>query len=301
MEITTEQMATLARALAKAQKAMVACTKDAKNPFYNSKYATLNEVMGVLRDPLADNGLAILQDADTDMEARTVGVVTRIIHDSGASIVSPRLSAPLKAEYSKNGTELPPSVQQIGSLVTYLRRYSLSSFLTVVVEDDDGNAVTSIGKDAAVSQPGTGRISAHTGEKLDTKEAVVRHLEVAKQTTAVASAPRPAPTATVQAQTQTPKAPPVKAAGPSSTPRPVSQNVENKALSEAMASGRITEEGLEKYLKGALGVPRIKSPILHGGMTLNSLGDRIITSLLQPANWTMVVERIHADGDYVPF
>ena len=68
-----------------------------------------------------------------------------------------------------------------------------------------------------------------------------------------------------------------------------------------MASGRITEEGLEKYLKGKLGVPKIKSPILHGEMKLNSLGDRIISSLLSPANWNMVVERIHADGDYVPF
>ena len=40
---------------------MTAATKDAKNPFYNSKYATLNEVMGVLRDPLADNDLAVIQ------------------------------------------------------------------------------------------------------------------------------------------------------------------------------------------------------------------------------------------------
>ena len=294
MEISNEQMATLAKALAKAQKAMTACTKDAKNPFYNSKYATLNEVMGVLRDPLADNDLAVIQDADTDLEARTVGVVTRIIHGSGAFIVSPRLSAPLKSEYSKSGVELPPSVQQIGSLVTYLRRYSLSSFLTVSVEDDDGNSVSEIGKGAApLPVPGTGRISAHTGEKLNTPEAVTRHVEAAKKTSDA--------TATVQAVPPIPKAPPVEAPGTIAKPIAVNQNVENNELSSAISAGQITEEGLESYLKGKLGVPRIKSPILHGEMKLNSLGDRIISSLLQPANWNMVVERIHAEGDYVPF
>jgi hypothetical protein len=77
----------------------------------------------------------------------SVSVVTRLLHESGAELVSPPLSAPLKKEFTKTGVELPPSVQQIGSLVTYLRRYSLCPFLGVALDDDDdGNMASQIGK-----------------------------------------------------------------------------------------------------------------------------------------------------------
>lgn len=170
--------ADLFKSLAKAQKMVFAATKDAKNPFFNSKYATLAEVLSVVRDPLADNGFALVQDADTDIINGTVGVISKLLHESGEELCSPRLSASLKPEYSKNNIELPPSVQQIGSMVTYLRRYSLCAFLSVAIEDDDGNSVSGSFK-STPPETSSFRRSAHTGEKLETKEAVQRHMEAA--------------------------------------------------------------------------------------------------------------------------
>lgn len=175
--------ADLFKSLAKAQKMVFAATKDAKNPFFNSKYATLAEVLSVVRDPLADNGFALVQDADTDIINGTVGVISKLLHESGEELCSPRLSASLKPEYSKNNIELPPSVQQIGSMVTYLRRYSLCAFLSVAIEDDDGNSVSGSFK-STPPETSSFRRSAHTGEKLETKEAVQRHMEAATKPTA---------------------------------------------------------------------------------------------------------------------
>lgn len=289
-EVTTTGKAALAKALAKAQKMVFAATKDAKNPFFNSKYATLAEVLSVVRDPLADNGFALVQDADTDLVAGTVGVVSKLMHESGAELYSPRLSASLKSEFNKAGTELPPSVQQIGSMVTYLRRYSLCAFLSVAIEDDDGNAVTEIGKGTAPAVNPL-RTSAHTGEKLATPEAVAKHMEAAK-VTGQSPTLKTMETPTIKTYAE-PVAPPVHLP-------PKAEAVENKDLAAALMRDRIHASDLAAYLMGNHGSPRIATAILQPGMSINSLGDRIITSLLAPKNWNMVVERINADDD-IPF
>jgi hypothetical protein len=51
----------LNKALAEAQSAVFAATKDAKNPHFNSRYATLAEVLNTVREPLAT---ALIQDAE---------------------------------------------------------------------------------------------------------------------------------------------------------------------------------------------------------------------------------------------
>lgn len=286
------------KALAMAQGAVFSATRDAKNPFFNSKYATLAEVLGTVREPLAANGFALIQDADTDLAERTVGVVTRLVHESGAELASRRLSAPLKDEFTKDGKPLPPSVQQIGSLVTYLRRYSLCAFLSVAIEDDDGNGVSQIGKgeppraimDARVaavaagakSEPRHDLKSAHTGETLDTPAAVERHKAAAEASKSEPPTPRkPNPP------------PPVEM--PTTTGFP-----DHAGLREALIRDKISPAELEGYLRGDKGDPRISKPILQGDMTLGSLGERILASMLQPANWDLIRTRIKA-VDNVPF
>lgn len=286
------------KALALAQGAVFSATRDAKNPFFNSKYATLAEVLGTVREPLAANGFALIQDADTDLNERTVGVVTRLVHESGAELASRRLSAPLKDEFTKDGKPLPPSVQQIGSLVTYLRRYSLCAFLSVAIEDDDGNGVSQIGKgeppravmDARVaaaaavarSDPRHDLKSAHTGETLDTPAAVERH-----KAAAAASKADPAPPRKPNPE------PPVEKPAPTGYP-------EHVGLRDAMIRDKISPADLEGYLRGDKGQPRISKPILQGDMHLGSLGDRIVSSMLQTANWDLIRARIKAI-DNVPF
>lgn len=276
----------LNQALAEAQAAVFAATKDATNPHFGSKYVTLAEVLNTVRDPLAKSGFALVQDADTDLNDMTVGVVTRLLHKSGGAIESKPLSFPLRPEYSKNGTELKPSIQQIVAMVTYLRRYSLCSFLSVAVEDDDGNSASSAGTNAPPPtqpqpSPKGNRTSAHTGQPLDTPEAVAAHHAAAKQA-------------------QQPPAQPPQAQQPAQAQR-MARGVNNPDLASAMFAASLTVEGLEGYLRGTLGQPRITKPMLIGNMSINTLGAPIVAAMLKPANWQVIVERIHADTEYTPF
>lgn len=117
----------LAAALAKAQKHIKGALKDSTNPFYKSSYADLASVQDAIRDPLSDNELAVIQGASS--EAARVTVTTLIAHSSGEWISS-SLSATAKDE----------SPQSLGSCVSYLRRYGISSLVGVAQVDDDGES-----------------------------------------------------------------------------------------------------------------------------------------------------------------
>jgi NAD-specific glutamate dehydrogenase len=114
-------------ALAKAQGDIESAQKDSANPFFKSKYADLASVWDACRAPLAKNGLAVIQFPRAD--GNVVTVETRLVHSSGQWI-----EGELTAVAKDDGP------QSIGSIVTYLRRYSLQSIVGVAPEDDDGNA-----------------------------------------------------------------------------------------------------------------------------------------------------------------
>ena len=271
------------KALINAQKCMLSAVKDGNNPAFKSKYATLDSVLAAIRGPLAENGFALVQDATST--ADSVSVVTKLLHESGAELASQPLMAPLKKEFTRDGKECPPSVQQIGSLVTYLRRYSLCPFLGVSLDDDDdGNHASGIGKDAGLPPQQTAgagnRKSAHTGEPLNTAEAVAKHKEAA-----AASVVKP-DTAQVSHK------------GPNGD---VNANVANTALRTALNRDCIVHDQLAAYLRGEFGSPKITKPLLSGSMGVASLGERIVNPLLSENNWGMVVTRIKADPAYMPF
>src|ERR1051326_8520154 len=117
----------LAKALAAAQAEIEGATKDAANPFFNSKYADLASVWGACRGALTKHGLAVVQ-APAARE-NEVSVATTVLHGSGQWM---RSTLTLLAKDA--------SPQAIGSAVTYARRYGLSAMVGVAPEDDDGNA-----------------------------------------------------------------------------------------------------------------------------------------------------------------
>jgi hypothetical protein len=124
----SEQISEIAAALSKAQGAMQAAIKDSINPAFRSKYADLAASVEAARKPLADNGLAVIQEAVRVDSG--IAVSTRILHASGQWIDFDALVIPL-AKADAHG---------IGSATTYGRRYSLGAALGLVAEDDDGNA-----------------------------------------------------------------------------------------------------------------------------------------------------------------
>lgn len=118
-------MQEIATALAKAQASLKAAPFDKSNPHFKNKYASLASVIDTIRKPLADNGLAYTQA--TQIRDGHLVLVTTLHHTSGQSIA---------AEYPLPSVSKP---QELGSALTYARRYSLSALVCIAaVEDDDG-------------------------------------------------------------------------------------------------------------------------------------------------------------------
>ena len=128
---TSEDITTIAPALVKAMGSIGGAKKDGKNPHYRSSYATLGSVIEACQSVLTDNELCFMQDQGGITEHNTVVMTTRILHSSGQWIdtvceAKPKSFAP----------------QDVGSSITYLRRYGLMTALGIPAEDDDGHSAS---------------------------------------------------------------------------------------------------------------------------------------------------------------
>lgn len=130
MSIHSEQIDLITAALAKAQSEIENPSKDSTNPHFKSRYADLANVLEVCREPLSKNGLCVTQPLF--MEGDKIVLATILSHTSGQWIKS---FIPLPVQ--------KPGSQEIGSCITYMRRYSLSALVGVFQEDDDAEAAES--------------------------------------------------------------------------------------------------------------------------------------------------------------
>ena len=138
----SENINEIASALNKAQAQMMGAAKDAKNPFFKSKYATLNSVWEAVKDAVLTNGLTVLQPIHY-ANGQAV-VTTTILHTSGQYITS---ECPVVCAKQNDP-------QAFGSAITYARRYSLASMLGVTTdEDDDAERAMNRVKPAPAQQP----------------------------------------------------------------------------------------------------------------------------------------------------
>lgn len=74
----TESIKNLATALVVFQQQMRPVVKDAKNPFFKSKYVSLSAILSAIQEPLSSNGLAFCQFPSGDN-----GLTTILMHSSG--------------------------------------------------------------------------------------------------------------------------------------------------------------------------------------------------------------------------
>lgn len=116
-------MSEIAKALVAAQSKMRNPVRNAENPHFRSKFADLAAIREATLPALNEHGLAILHE--TVMDER--GLILRCVltHVSGETRVS---EWPLP-------TDAPP--QQLGSALSYGRRYTWSAMCGVATEDDD--------------------------------------------------------------------------------------------------------------------------------------------------------------------
>jgi len=92
---------------------------------YSYSYADLADIWEAIRQPLKDNNLAVLQCLVGGSTGWT-GINTIVIHESG--------------EKFEGMVEMPTqgkTAQEVGSLITYYKRYALGAALGISTEDDD--------------------------------------------------------------------------------------------------------------------------------------------------------------------
>lgn len=153
----SENTADLSAALAKAQGTMKAAAFNKINPHFKNKYADLAAIIDAIRKPLADNGLSYTQA--TEIRDGGFVLVTTLRHSTGQWVAS---------EYPLPMAAKP---QELGSALTYARRYSLSAIACIASEEDDdaegaGNqtASTPKAKSPVKPQPVPAPVNPETGE-----------------------------------------------------------------------------------------------------------------------------------------
>lgn len=126
----SDSIGKIATALSKAQSQIKGAKKDADNPFFKSTYADLASVWEACRKALSDNELAVAQT--TEIHDGSIVLKTILMHSSGESI-----TGILPVLVGEKATS-----QQLGSAITYNRRYALAAMVGVAPEDDDGNTAS---------------------------------------------------------------------------------------------------------------------------------------------------------------
>lgn len=117
-------MKEIVKALTQAKMEIQPPKKDSVNPHFKSKYATLDEICRVIREPLCKNGLSLSHDVEKiDGE---YFLVTTLSHVSGDWMKN---KVPMFLEKTTN--------QGIGGAITYATRYGITALLSLPAEEDD--------------------------------------------------------------------------------------------------------------------------------------------------------------------
>lgn len=295
----TPQVDEIAKALAAFQSAttnpIMDCTAKVSSKSgasYQYKYASLATILSHVRPNLTANGLAVVQIVQPGM------LITRLIHTSGQMF---------EARYALPTTG---SAQDLGSAITYGRRYTLVPLLGIAAEsDDDGSAASGIPahtardpkaelvelmSNAMIGNKALGDYCRSAGlgdfraladipdqiatQLVETWPKVIAAIKVAAMPRAGDDAPKQTATAPA-AKAETPKLEvlPKSDAPPAIDPR----------LVAAMNEAGITGEQLYSYYVAA----KHHAPTVP----LAGLPTVYIDQLLKPSNWTKVLQKIKAN------
>lgn len=153
MEQKDSVPAELVKALIAAQADFPAIDKTQENKHFGSKYADLAAVLNAVRPVLSKHGLAIVQLVSENEHGTTL--VTKLLHPTGEL----ESTMPLAIDGLNS--------QQIGSVLTYQRRYSALAICGVHPEDDDDDGTAA---STAVPQARSGRSTGSGGRPATPKQ-----------------------------------------------------------------------------------------------------------------------------------
>lgn len=129
-------------------------SKNSANPFFKSKYLDLNSLLTHIEPLLIEQGLLLTQPIIDGF------VISRIIDtETGATLLESSLALP---------TIQDP--QKLGSCITYYRRYTLKSLLSIAEDDDDGNNASKGVKESELPTFGANDAKLHIAAKTPIAE-----------------------------------------------------------------------------------------------------------------------------------
>ena len=120
----------LAQKLSRLISSLDKLRKNKKNPFYNSNYTEINQILAQVKPQSVECGLTILQPIINDQ-------VVTVIMDNDTGEMFPNFN---ETENMKGLSIKSEKPQDKGSEVTYYRRYGLQSLLALEAVDDDANS-----------------------------------------------------------------------------------------------------------------------------------------------------------------
>jgi len=249
----------LLSALASAQAEFEPIVRTRKNPFFNSVYADLSDVLAACMPALNKHGLSLNQLPTRPDNAGNWTVYTILGHKSGSFWMLESVIP--AAEW-----------QKFGSALTYNRRYTDSAVLGVASEpDDDGNAADSKGEEKSGPRQGTRPTPPPVQQKAAPPKAATKddpeflsadHARAAVKDSGGADQvgvgkEGSAPVATAMAPEPAP-APPLASGESASSPKPAAEasrplNDLLKDIGDALRVGRlrVTKDGETKWFTKA--------------------------------------------------
>lgn len=143
-------MEEMLKALIEAQKKFKPLKRSGRNPYFNSKYATLDDMFDSTRSALLEHGLVVVQKPMVIPASENMVLRTTLYHISGEYIEAEYIIETKFEEETKLDDEgqerkyKPKSatkLQRIGMAIQYAKRYTLAAMLGLAAdEDDDGEA-----------------------------------------------------------------------------------------------------------------------------------------------------------------
>lgn len=145
----SESIIELSKALAHFHSHVGKISKDAKNPFFNSNFASLPHILTAIAEPLEKAGLVLTQFPDEN------GLTTILIHANSGEYLEATYNMPIAKANDP---------QALGSAISYARRYAVSSILSLKIDDDDAEGAM---KAVRTTKPQDTRPWLNKGESLD--------------------------------------------------------------------------------------------------------------------------------------
>lgn len=167
----SESLVNIAPALARAQAKFGAIHKDATNPFFNSKFASMDNIMTVIRPTLTEEKLAVIQGVThpetVDGELVCVSISTMVLHESGewieSDVVLPVGTTPIE----KGKPDRAPNAHTASSATSYGRRIGLAAAFALTTDDDDDGNGSSQGRAKKAPPPPPVVTLATRNDKID--------------------------------------------------------------------------------------------------------------------------------------